>query len=222
MDRYCAAADRRRGGFTLTELGIVVGLVGALAAIAAPSLSAMFANQRLTNSALKASNALSFARGEAIRTGNVHLVFFRTTETGATLVDGSGTAVDILVVDDGRLGSGGQNCKLDGGETATSFDFEDGVSFGVTDATSTVVTDSGSSTISNGSSLQDGAGNAASWLLFRPEGPVYGFKSDCTMGAVGSGGGGIYVTNGDRDVAVVVTPLGASRMHRWGAGGWTN
>ena len=94
--------------------------------------------------------------------------------------------------------------------------------FAVTDATSTVATDSGSAVISNGSSLLDGAAGAASWLMFRAEGPAYGFKSDCTVGAVGSGGGGIYLTNGDRDVAVVITPLGTTRLHRWGDGAWTD
>jgi Tfp pilus assembly protein FimT len=213
---------RRKAGFTLTEMGIVVGLVGALAAIAAPSISRMFDNQRLTDSALLVSQAISLARGEAIRTGNVHLVYFRVDETGADLTDNGGNDVDILVVNDGRLGSGGQNCQLDAGEGVASFDLGRGVSFGVTDATGPVVNDAGLAAITNGSSLEQGNGAAASWLLFRSEGPAYGFRSNCTIGAVGSGGGGVYLTNGDRDVAIVISPLGAARMHRWADAGWTN
>ncbi|MGI9540001.1 MAG: pilus assembly FimT family protein [Miltoncostaeaceae bacterium] len=216
------STERRQQGFTLTEMGIVVGLVGVLTAIAVSALTALFENQRLTNSAITVSNAVSQARGDAIRTGNVHLVFFRVDETGTPLVDGSGNPVDVLIVDDGRLGTAGQNCSFDAGEDVVGFDLEDRVSFAVSDATSTVATDSGSSTISNGSSLEDGATGAASWLMFRAEGPAYGFKSDCNIGAVGSGGGGIYLTNGDRDVALVITPLGTTRLHRWGDGGWTD
>jgi Tfp pilus assembly protein FimT len=203
-------------------MGVVMGIVALLTVIAAPSLSRLFASQRLTDSALAVNAALSFARGEAIRTGDVHLVYFRVDETGATLEQPAGTPVDILVVNDGRLGTGNQNCSRDIGEQVTVFDLEDGVTFGVSDASAPVATDTGLSTISNGSTFEDGTGSSTSHVMFRTEGPAYGFKADCTMGAVGSGGGGVYVTNGDRDVAVVVTPLGSARMHRWTGGGWTN
>ena len=38
----------------------------------------------------------------------------------------------------------------------------------------------------------------------------------------GQGGGAIYVTNGRRDYAVVLSPLGAVRLHAWnvGSGNW--
>ena len=93
------------------------------------------------------------------------------------------------------------------------------MSFGLTHASSKVGTDGGGSSIVSGSTFLDAGGNAATWVLFRPEGPPRAFSSDCTNGKVGSGDGGIYLTNGERDVAVVLTALGATRLHGWDAAG---
>ena len=42
------------------------------------------------------------------------------------------------------------------------------------------------------------------------------------MGQLGSGNGAAYVTNGERDYAVVLNPLGGVRVHVWDrqAGAW--
>ena len=44
------------------------------------------------------------------------------------------------------------------------------------------------------------------------------------MGQLGSGNGAIYITNGSRDYAIVLNPLGGIRVHAWngGAGQWQN
>ena len=40
----------------------------------------------------------------------------------------------------------------------------------------------------------------------------------CNVGALGTGGGAIYLSNAQRDVAVVLTPLGAARAQSWNQG----
>ena len=48
---------------------------------------------------------------------------------------------------------------------------------------------------------------ACNFLMFRPDGIPVGFTAACVTGQIGSGAGGVYVTNANRDYAVVVTPL---------------
>lgn len=211
-----SAARNRTRGFSLVELAVVLGLVGILAALAAPLTTGWSDRQRLRDSARTVANAFSYARGEAIRTGNIHAVFFQTDAGGTAL------ASDLVVLDDGLPGSATQNCDIDAGETVVEFSLEKGVSPGVTHATAKVPTDPGAGAL-GASTFEDAGGNAASWVLFRPEGMPLAFSSDCSTGAVGSGGGAIYLSNGERDVAVVVTPLGATRVHSHGhgAGSWS-
>ena len=206
---HCSRKDRH-AGFSLMELMIAIALTGILTAVAVPGFMAWRAHQELRDSTQAVSGAFSYARSEAVRTGNVHLVLFQRDAQG-TVLSGS----PILVIDDGRPGASDQNCAIDSGEPRKRFFLGNGVSFGLTGASATVSTDAGASTIANGSTFEDAAGNAATWVLFRPEGPPRAFSSDCTTGSLGSGGGGIYLTNGQRNAAVVLTPLGASRAHKW-------
>lgn len=194
----------------MTELMLVIAVTGVLTAVAVPSFMSWRASQQLRDSALAVSGAFSYARSEAIRTGNIHLVLFQRDAQG-TLLSGS----PILVVDDGRPGGSDQNCSIDSGEPRKRFFLGTNVSFGLTNASATVPTDAGASTITNGSTFQDAGGSSASWVLFRPEGPPRAFSSDCTTGPLGGSGGGIYLTNGDRNTAVTLTPLGVARIHKW-------
>ena len=96
--------------------------------------------------------------------------------------------------------------------------------WGVADATVKVPNDSGAGVIGSGSTFTDPNNNAANWVMFRPEGIPVSFTPGCALGGIGSGVGGAYVTNGKRDYAMVLSPLGGIRVHGWnGAGdGWTN
>ena len=42
------------------------------------------------------------------------------------------------------------------------------------------------------------------------------------MGQLGSGNGGVYLTNGSRDFGIVLNAMGNVRIHAWnsGAGQW--
>jgi prepilin-type N-terminal cleavage/methylation domain-containing protein len=216
-------ADTPRAGFSLIELAITLAIVAVVVALAIPSMSRWAENERLSASVRTVDGALGFARSEAIRTGNVHLVFVGTDTGGNPLVGPNGDTVDVLVVDDGQPGTAGQNCQADAGEASLGVGLERDVLFGVTAAGGPVPTDPGLAAITSGTTFADPGNNPATWLLFRPDGPPLRFTAACVTGAVGSGGGGVYLTNGGRDKAIVLTPLGSTRTHSWNPSGsnWT-
>jgi type II secretory pathway pseudopilin PulG len=211
---------------TLVELVIVLAIIGAVTALATSNLFAWSNNQRAATSARAVSDAFGLARAQAIRTGRNTIVAFRV-ETGL-----SGISSDIVVVNDGNPASA--NCAIDAGEITTSVALERGVRFGTTASLSNgaaAPNDTGTSghrTI--GSSFLDGSSpaGAASWVMFTGDGLPHLFTQDGTapcdnVGIVGTAGGAIYVTNGARDYAIVLSPLGTARLHRWNksAGAWT-
>jgi hypothetical protein len=94
----------------------------------------------------------------------------------------------------------------------------------VAGATEKAPNDAGTGAIETGSSFTDPNNNAATWTMFRPEGLPVSFSPACALGGTGTGAGGVYVTNGNVDYAVVLSPLGSVRAHGWmgEAGEWTN
>jgi len=211
-------------GFTLIEMMVVVSIVAVMAAVAVPGLVRWSETQRVRSAGQSLAGAFMLAHGEAIRTGDLHIVFFQTDAQGNTLLDGDGAAVPILVINDGRPGSANQNCRIDAGEMIAAVRAESGVSWGVTAATLKVPSDSGTGDIDTGSSFTDTASVAASWTMFRPEGTPVSFTPACVVGGTGSGAGGAYVTNGQRDYAAVLLPLGGVHVHAWNSasGSWSN
>jgi prepilin-type N-terminal cleavage/methylation domain-containing protein len=213
---------RARSGFTLIETVVVVTILGLAAAVAIPSITQWSANQRLLSSARVVGATLSQARGEAVRSGNIHLVFFGMDNQGNPLVDPDGTVVDMLVVDDGLPGALLQNCLVDANEAVVGHSLEANITPGQAVAVGKVPTDAGAGDETTGTSFTDAGGNPANWVMFRPDGAVETFSNDCTTGGIGSGGGAVYLNNGARDMAMVISPLGANRVYSWdvAAGGW--
>jgi type II secretory pathway pseudopilin PulG len=203
---------------------VAVSIAAVIAMTAIPSLGRWNANQRVKAAARSLAGAFTLAQSEALRTGSLHIVFFQTDAQGNTLVDGDGNAVPILVLNDGRQGSANQNCRIDAGETIAVERAESDVAWGITGASAPAPSDFGGGDMTTGSSFIDPDGNAASWVLFRPEGVPVAFSPACVLGAVGSGPGAAYVTNGYRDYAVVVGPLGGIGVHGWdgASGSWSN
>jgi type II secretory pathway pseudopilin PulG len=201
----------------------VVAIAAVLVAMAVPAMDEWTSNQRAKSAIRSVANALTMARSEAIRTGNHHIVFFQLDAQGNLLLDGDGVAVPLAIVNDDRPGGPNQNCIIDAGETVGIGRAEPGIAWGVANASARVPTDFGTGAIATGSSFTDPNGNPATWVLFRPDGVPISFAPNCALGGTGSGAGAIYLSNGSRDYAAVVTALGGIRTHAWnqGTGQWT-
>ncbi len=215
-------------GFTLLEAVVVLAVIGALAATAGTKFIGLQENERLKSAARDVANAFSLANAEAIRTGENQVVYFRAGDPpGATvsdqaLVDVQGNAVPVLILSDGEPGSTDQNCEIDAGEGERTFAARNDVGFGMTNANTGAPGDGAAGDISTGSSFQDAGGNDITWVVFRPDGIPVAFDDTCAMDGVGSGNGAIYLTNGQRDYAVVLQALGTSKVWAWeqGGGAW--
>lgn len=227
------SAAQGRGGFTLIEVLMVVALIGVLAALGGMKINSWMTNQRVKDAARTAADAFQLARSEAIRTGSNHIVYFGPSGTddpaGTALDDFAGEAVALLVVDDGEPEDA--NCRLDGGETFRVFRPAEDVVWGVTNAGAEVPEDRGDLPFvapqSGGTTFADLSTSPINWVLFRPDGvPVvfaYSAGSCDDVGATGSGGGGLYFTNGVRDYGVVLNPLGGTRVYVWEPdGSWSS
>jgi type II secretory pathway pseudopilin PulG len=219
-----AVGARSRAGVTLVELVLVVIMIGLLTLVAVPNLTTWSEDQRVRGAARSVADAFQVARGEAIRTGNPHLVVFQ----GAL-----GATQPIEVANDGDPAAA--DCNVGAGEVVHSVAPVPGVVWGTTDAAqggaggTAAPGDPGlaASSIATGSSFTDATrspANGATWVLFQADGLPRLFTpgaGDCdAIGQVGQGGGAIYLSNGRRDLAVVLGPLGTTRLHLWNGGAW--
>jgi prepilin-type N-terminal cleavage/methylation domain-containing protein len=224
---------RQSGGFTIVELMMALAIVGIIAAMALPGWRQFQINQRLRDVTRAGANMAQTARSQAIATGNNHILYLAagvgTDACGNPLVDAQGNAVPMLVLDDGPPGAG-TNCCINAGERVltepvfTRPGVMDNVNWGATFAAGPSPGDSGGGNFATGSTFTDANGNQARWVMFRPDGIPVGFTAACVAGRIGSGAGGIYVTNASRDYSVVVTPLGGTHVNGFerGAGVWMN
>jgi type II secretory pathway pseudopilin PulG len=203
---------------SLIELVMVLAVASALVGTATFGIFEWSKDQRIKASARAVSDAFMLGRAEAIRTGDSHLVVFGT---GAL----TNADADIVIVNDDRPDNA--NCSIASSEIIHRIDLETGVTWGTTGslAGTTVAPDDQGLAVANtqnGSSFTTAALDPnipASWIVFQPDGVPRLFTTNgtaCTeIGLRGQGGGGIYVTNGRRDYAIVLSPLGTSRAVGW-------
>jgi prepilin-type N-terminal cleavage/methylation domain-containing protein len=224
---------RQSGGFTIIELMIALAILGIVAAMALPGWRQFQVNQRLRDVTRAGANMMQTARSQAIATGNNHIVYLAgavgTDACGNALVDPLGRPVPMLILDDGPPGPG-TNCCINVGERVltepvfTRPGVMDNVNWGMTFAAGPSPLDSGGGDPTTGSTFTDRNGAQTRWVMFRPDGIPVGFTAACVAGQIGSGAGGVYVTNASRDYSVVVTPLGGSHVSGFerGAAAWMN
>jgi type II secretory pathway pseudopilin PulG len=204
----------RAAGFTLLESTIVLMIIAAMIAMAVPMLTSASGAGDLRATAVDLTGMLNRARSEAIRTGEVHIVFVGSDAGATGLVDLQGNSVDIMILNDGPSGSTDQDCQISPGEDRLTLpSFPTTISPGVAATVPAAPNDQGTGLRTVGSTFTDPSGNAATWVMFRADGVPLAFDDSCTIGTAGSGAGAIYISDGRRIASVVLRPLGGARAH---------
>jgi len=228
--------DKRNQGVTLIELVVVIVIVGVMTSIAVPAMKSLRDDQQLRSSVREVANAFSLARAHAVRSGsNVIVVFQSATGAAPPAQIQTGNIIDIVV--DGVATSA--DCTIDASEVVWTKPQDPAattLSWGTTPGnagTTPVPSDPGlaASNSFQGATFTDAtvstgtvdSSKFASWVVFQPDGlPRLMTPASCaTLGAAGQGGGGIYVTNGRRDYAVILSALGTVRVHNWEGSQWS-
>ncbi len=222
----------RSAGFSVIEMLVVIAILAIASAMAVPQFREIRNNTRLKTVARETAGVLHVARQRAIRLRRNQIVFFGTLTAqdacgiGLPVEPVSGFVRPVQVVDDQD-----GDCCVDAGELVMTeiIDPVQGINWGVLGGAPVAPDDSGLAPHgASGLSFQDTGGTARNWVVFRPDGTPVTSDNACNLGPTGSGGGGIYLNNaaggGSRGYGVVLTPLGAVKIHGWEqtAGIWTN
>ncbi len=221
---------RSLAAFTLMEAMVVVAIIGVIAAIGGMRMNDWLGETRAKAGVRNLADLMMLARAEAIRTGDNHIVLFDLDAAGGDLTDTSGQhAASLLIRDvdgDGIVDSGE---KIAAVPVDPSGLLRWGSTFAA--ATSTQAPDDNPDADFPNVDLDflcctftKPDDSDARWVVFQPDGIPRSFSiSPFTAGDAMSGSGAVYLTSGSRDYAVVLSALGAVRVHIWNSGSsaWT-
>ncbi len=225
---------RRQAAFTMFELMMVLAIIAIVAALGATSWREMQQNNKTKFMARQIAGAVELARSHAIQEEAFYGVYVSL---------GAGRNQDLCgnVLPANQpvtvfLDNVTQNCCIDAGEIQVNFPTDANVAtslaWGATWAAAPVPTDQGATpaNLAQGTTFPFISAGTAPMLLIRPDGVPVQPDAVCNAGNVGTGTGGFYLTTGTtapadaRDYAVVISPLGATRIHSFerGTATWTN
>lgn len=234
-----AHAVRPQAGMTLIELAVVLAIISIVIGGAAFSLRDWSTSLRARDGARDMADILQLGRAESIRTGTPHVAFFAFDTLGAPLMGEDGvTQVWAVLIsdDDGDL-------LIDAGELRYTVPLPPAganLTFGRAAGRTLIPRNVGArmgdpfwNTGVEGTAEETNSpanfrhpndpNDVQNWVVFAPDGTPRSARPDgmggTVLGAIGSGDGAIYVTNGDREYAVVIAPLGGIRMFQWDANG---
>lgn len=201
----------------MIELMVTAVVVAALIAVSAGGIQNWLRNQRSKDTARQLADILLVSRGEAIRSGEIHVVFFNTDKNGGAITDGAGRPVVALAIRDGD-GDG----EIDAGERYTSVPYPPPGSlfWGHASATDRAAGDPAGAAGNPPAAawtFDQPDGSDATWIAFLPDGTPRAYVDDSAAGtgSLGSGAGAVYLSSGERDYAVVLTPLGGVQVQAW-------
>jgi len=223
---------KRQQAFSILEIVTALSIVSVLAAISVWSLESTLTNARVRKAARSVADLLVLARGEAIRSGTPHLVFFGLDAAGDPLTGSGGQPAAGVVIRD-ENGDG----LVDAGETIAALPIENNpaLAWGSALAAGSAIAapDDNPAGIAPFPRTAENFlccsfiqpdGSDASWVAFLPDGTPRAFSAvPFAAGDIASGNGSVYLTSGNRDFAVVLASLGGVRLHVWneGLGSWT-
>ncbi len=226
--------NRREAGFTMLELLLVMGIAAVVISMGVTSWRQTQQNNKTKFMARQIAGAFELARTHAIQEESVYGVYVnigapRNRDLCGTVLPAN---QPIIVFLDNVT----QNCCIDAGETQVNFPEDTAVAtslaWGATWAAAPVPTDQGSTpaNMAAGTTYPFIGAGTAPLVLMRPDGVPVLPDNVCNQGNVGTGTGGFYLTTNTttaaqaRDFSVVISPLGATRIHSFerGSATWTN
>lgn len=206
---------RRQVGVTMIEMMVIVAIIGLLAAVSVPLFQQTRSALRVKAATRSMADLLVLARTEAIRTGVNHAVYFWVDPLGGALTDPAGNRVAAVLTADADTDG-----LIDAGEMVSWVPADPLLAWGVGPAAGVgpPTTDPDpNNQFTSGWTFRDPNGNDIQWVVFNPDGIPRGFSvgpyDDGGAAGIGGGNGAVYVTDGSRDYAVVLTALGSVRVH---------
>lgn len=216
---------------SLIEIAVVVAIVGVIAGLGALAAGSLADEQRARKATRGVSDLMLLGRMEAIRTNTTHLLFFWMDASDNALQGSDGQPVAALLVrDDNGDGAPQGSEHVAALPFELAVDLQWGATYALDGGVVQAPNDNPLAAFPRSSDFEccsftlPGGGGESRWIAFLPDGTPRGFTTGpFTAGAIGTGNGAVYLTNGTRDYAVVLSALGGVRTHAFDKGGrtWT-